>query len=138
MKTFQHLIITFIIISPSLIIIPISFSVWIISFCIPAIFGGVLIDVVDHYRFNLTLKKNLTWMYEIGFTKKTSRIGRKNFPLNLFHKWRNFGYVTAFCLILIISLYLSNFIEYLPVLICTSTFILSWWVHLLCDEQVLK
>lgn len=81
---------------------------------VPAIIGGILIDIPDHYRKDLSLKENIKFQYRVGIKGETTTICREDMCFNIFHNWRHFIYVATFCLV----------------------FLLAWLTHLLCDMNV--
>ena len=87
----------------------------IIVIVIPAFLGGILIDVIDHYRTELSFKENVKFMYNCGIKGQDYGLHRTEMTFNIFHRWRHLGYATAFCL----------------------SFLLAWLVHLLCDMDVI-
>jgi K+-transporting ATPase A subunit len=87
MNTWKHLIITFFVI------------------ILPALLGGVLMDIPDHYRSNLSLKENIKFMIGVGLGgQQTRNMTRSDYTYNIFHRPQIMYYILIFVMVFAMAL----------------------------------
>jgi len=100
--------------------------------------GAWAIDIIDHYRTNLTPIENLAFQFNVGVLDQPANLikDRDDFSFNVFHNW---NHLFVFCLIslpLILFIYLRNPQLAFYILLILTCFALAWSIHLYFDSFV--